>query len=179
MLLKKSYRRSIKNRKNGSLTEYVAVLGPLFIIFFFPMINLLSLCMTYFMCLALTNMQIETAAKFAYNIPVGNASYDATSDLASSIGSNSPLYTGWHNSMGKFCSPSVTTTCNLTLLSDATADYRVTVNNTISANPLLSIPIGINVPGINQPVTLSIADSRLAENVTTYSFGSRIGGSGP
>ncbi len=148
-------------KPNGStLADFGPALLILFILIFFPLLDLLGICLDYGLCMILNYNQVHEASL----IP----SKDAT-DEAGPI--KKTIVDQWSKGMGSFVglAKPITTTITYTTApqEDASnnADKSVKVVTTVVCSPFLTIPIPfVHAPGFNEPFTFEIASERQMEN---------------
>jgi hypothetical protein len=163
----KPYRRGKYNSKikqrNAHGGAGMAEMGPalwiMLMCFFFPMLVLLGMCLSYGSCYVLNNLQTHEAALL---------NYEDAEDPGGAVCSTIP--TDWsNNGMGKFVqlvNPPVTqVSYKLGSINSAKVqDHMVTVSTTCSIKPFVPVPIIAGVPGLSAPVTFTITSDRLVEN---------------
>jgi hypothetical protein len=160
---------NLSRRESGVSTyEFGPAMFVLLIFFFFPLIDLLSICVSYGLCMVLNYNQLH------------EASVEKASDAQDTTGSvKKAIPDQWLNGMGHFVkivgypktvvsyaptsspSPPASWPGGVEPVSDQT----VTVTTTVVCSPFLAIPLFvINVPGLNGPMTFAVTSSHLMEN---------------
>jgi hypothetical protein len=133
----------------------------LLLFFFLPLVDVMSLGISYGLCSVLNSNQIHEAALLA-----ASESNDANGTVKKAIPDH------WLSGMGKFVKvsgyPETAVSYSAGQLetgSDKITDQMVTVTTTVVCNPFLPIPLPvINVPGLNSPMTFQITATRQMEN---------------
>ncbi len=131
----------------------------LLIFFFFPLIDLLSVCVSYGLCMVLNYNQLHEASL----LPASTAQ-NPTGVIMKGIPDQ------WLGGMGHFVkiqgSPKTVVTYRQGETgTDQITDQIVIVQTTVVCSPFLPIPIPIvNVPGMNGPMTFGISSERTMEN---------------
>ncbi len=156
----RKYRASLMRRHKGSaIAEFGPALGIILIFFFFPMIDFLSVGMSYGFCMVLNSNQVHEASL----LPASQAT-DPNGAVMKSIPAQ------WLAGMGQFVKmsggPQTTITYRSGVAgSDSVTDKIVTVTTAIVCNPFLTIPLPcLSVPGLNGPINFSITSERPMEN---------------
>lgn len=142
------------------MADFGPALLILFILIFFPLLDLLGICLDYGLCMILNSNQVHEAALIQ--------SKDAL-DPAGSIKKGIPDQ--WMKGMGSFCNLAKPITTDISYKTspdtgpNATPDKVVTVVTTVACSPFLTIPIPFaEVPGFNSPFTFEISSQRQMEN---------------
>ncbi|CAN5180243.1 hypothetical protein BH10CYA1_BH10CYA1_61060 [soil metagenome] len=148
-----------RNSKGASIAEFGPALIVLLIFFFFPLVDLLSVCLSFGLCTVLNTNQLHEASLDPWQ--------DAT-DPNGIVMKTIPSV--WGNGMGRFVKPSgapITTVSyrNGDTNSDKQTDKVVRVETTVQCNPCIPLPIPIaKVPGLNGPFTVKVAAEKTMEN---------------
>lgn len=157
---------------NGSaITEFAPAMFVLIMVFFFPLLNLFMLTLSYADVLYLDNLLLRQAALENVLVRTGPGPNDFSTDLSCSTdpnGSLNTVITNWQNSgVGKFVGtatvPKQTAFINVTEGS-ATAKF-IHVELSADVKPFLTLPFPMLVPGINAPVTFTFSGRSLIENI--------------
>jgi hypothetical protein len=156
-----SRERAILGRKGrgSAIAEFGPALWIILIFFFFPMIDLLSVGMSYGFIMVLNYNQVHEASL----LPASKAQ-----DPNGSVMKLIPA--AWLNGMGQFVKISGSPQTTITYRSgaagqDGVTDQTVTLTTLVVCNPFLTIPMPyINVPGLNGPMTYSVTSERPMEN---------------
>lgn len=160
-----------RQNKGSALTEFAPAMFILIMVFFFPLLNMIMLALSYADVLYLDNLVLRQAALENVLIKDASAPNGFTTDLRCSTDANGSLNTviyNWQNSgVGKFVAtgstPKQTAYIDLTEGS-ATAKY-IHVDLTADVKPFLTLPFPMLVPGINAPVTFKFSGRSLIENI--------------
>ena len=141
------------------MAEFAPALMVVLVCFFFPMIDMLGLALSYCLCMVLNYNQVHEASLLpaqtaqAANGPVKKFVVDA-----------------WLNGMGKFVKMqgmpnTVITYRDGNANPDGQVEKHVSVSTTVQCLPFLSIPLPVfKCPGLNGPMTFTIASERPMEN---------------
>jgi hypothetical protein len=131
----------------------------LLICIFFPLVDLLSLFVSYGLCMVLNYNQVHEASLIPYK--------EASSPTGTVM---QAIPQQWEDGMGKFVKM---TGEPVTVLSyrtgesqpDGVPDKLVSVTTTVVCNAWLPIPLPVvQVPGLNGPMTFSVTAERPMEN---------------
>ncbi|HMO19707.1 MAG TPA: hypothetical protein PKC98_01925, partial [Candidatus Melainabacteria bacterium] len=123
-----------------------------------PLVNMLSLAVSYGLCVVLNYNQVHEASL----IP----SADATSPTGIV---RKLIPDQWLSGMGKFTNLSGYPSTNVSYKNGVTTGSEtekiVAVQTTVNCNPFLTIPLPVaNVPGINGPMAFTVYSERPMEN---------------
>lgn len=160
MITERSKGRTGRKQRGSSITEFGPAVGLLLICFLFPLIDLLSMGVSYGCCMVLNNIQVHEASLTDWH-------KQPSADTA--IKTN--VMQQWKNSgFGHFVKMSGDP---VTLIGwrngvkdeNGIQDKIVAVKTTVTCNPFLSIPVPVvNVPGLNGPMTFTISSEHPMEN---------------
>jgi hypothetical protein len=145
--------------KGSAIAEFGPALGLILIFFFFPLIDLLAVGLSYGFVMVLNYNQVHEASL----LPASQAS-SPTGTVIQGIPAQ------WLNGMGRFVKMQGSPVTAVTyrdgqLGADQVTDKIVTVTTTVICTPFFSIPLPcVNVPGINAPMTFSVLSERPMEN---------------
>lgn len=167
---------SLKRGNQGSaITEFGPALGILLICFFFPLLNMLVLGVSYCLCMVLNYNQVHEASLVHMNDAVslnGPVCKDITDK--------------WLAGMGKFVRaegyPQTTVSYRDGQTTGNVTDRIAVVRTLVVCQPTLSIPLfGASVPGLNAPMAFSISSESTMENPDNapISVNGQNGQSGP
>ncbi|HMW90472.1 MAG TPA: hypothetical protein PLC15_05190 [Candidatus Obscuribacter sp.] len=155
--------RAGKSKRNchggSSIAEFGPALGIILICFFFPMIDLLAMGVSYGLCMVLNHNQAHEAALLP-NADATNAGGIVKKGIPDQ----------WLDGMGRFVKLSGYPSTNVSYrngVADASnnQDKFVTVSTTLTCNPFLPIPVPVlNVPGLNGPMTFTVTSECQLEN---------------
>lgn len=161
----RNYRKNkMRTTRGGGTAEFGPGLFVLLLCIFFPLIDMLSMGVSYCLCMVLNYNQVHEAARLP------NA--DATNP-SGEVMKNIPAR--WKNGMGKFVKlagePTTVVGYRQGLggggqggVNNGQADQIVTVRTTVPCSPFLPIPFFIKVPGMNEPMTLQVFQECTMEN---------------
>ncbi len=153
----KSSRRN--NHGSGSMAEFGPALGLLLICFFFPLLDLITLSVSYGLIMVLNYNQVHEAS-----LVKASEAQDSNGAVKKSIPDQ------WQNGMGHFVKMSGDPNTDVSYRagqpgSDNITDQIVRVQTTVVCQPFLPIPLPlVNVPGLNGPMTFSVCAEREMEN---------------
>jgi hypothetical protein len=148
-----------KRGNHGSaIAEFGPALGILLICFFFPLLNMLVLGVSYCLCMVLNYNQAHEASLVHMNDAVtlnGPVCKDITDK--------------WLAGMGKFVRtegyPQTIVSYRDGQTTGNVTDRIAVVQTSVVCQPTLSIPLfGANVPGLNAPMSFSISSESTMEN---------------
>ncbi|MDQ5934292.1 MAG: hypothetical protein QG574_1590 [Cyanobacteriota bacterium erpe_2018_sw_21hr_WHONDRS-SW48-000092_B_bin.40] len=147
-----------RNSSGSAITEFGPALGILLICFFFPLLNMLVLGVSYCLCMVLNYNQVHEASLLPMN------------DAASLNGPVCKDITDrWLNGMGKFVKtegyPQTVISYRDGHTTNNVTDRIAMVQTTVKCQPTLSIPLfGASVPGLNAPMAFSVSSESTMEN---------------
>jgi hypothetical protein len=150
---------SVRGTKGALLNEFGPALYILFIGVFFPLLDLVSLSFVYGLGFTLNYFQSCQCAA----VPKSEAT-----DPAGRVMFGIPQQ--WKQvGLGRFVplegDPQTTITYkNGQLESNGVQDINVVVSTTITANPLLCVPMLPGIPGLTAPITFNFACEQVLEN---------------
>jgi hypothetical protein len=145
-----------RNDDGDSIAEFGPALVVLLVALFFPMINLLSLGLSYALCMVLNYSQVHEASLVPYT--------EATSATGAII---KVIPDQWLGGMGKFVKTNAPPQTEVSYRGDPKDenDRTVIVSTTVTCYPFLPVPLPIvDIPGLNGPVTFNICSERPVEN---------------
>lgn len=150
-----------RRNKGNAISEFGPALFVLLIFIFFPVVDLLSIVVSYGACMVLNFNQVHEAAL----IPHTDAA-DAGGPIKKGIPDQ------WLNGMGRFVKMVGSPQTNITYRNGETApdknnstDKLVMVETKVVCSPFLPIPLPVvNVPGLNGPFTFDLTSERPMEN---------------
>jgi len=163
-MLARKYRARKMRTKNGAsgIAEFGPGMWVLVLCIFFPLVDILSVCLAYCTVMVLNYNQVN------------QASLIKASDAASPNGEvKKGIPDVWRSGMGKFVNMSGSPQTDVayrngqketgTGATDA-EDVIVIVKTTVNCNPFLPIPFFVGIPGINAQFPLVVAQERQMEN---------------
>ena len=157
---KRFYPKCIRTGTGASgMSEFGPALGVLLIFFFLPLVDMLSLGVSYGLCMVLNGSQVHESSL----LPAADATA-AGGTVQKAIPDQ------WLDGMGKFVKvvgyPQTKVTYrNGEKGTDQVQDKIVTVETTVNCLPFLPIPLPVvDVPGLNGPMTFQITSERQMEN---------------
>jgi|GEM_PF-385380 len=146
-------RNGRKNNKGSALSEFGPALFFLFIFAVFPVMDIIGLCFGYLSCVTMNDLQLREAAK----VPKSQATCQS-----GAVQQAIPQ---------KYMATVMGAFSGLTALPATQVDYKastsaiyVTVSTTVTVRPFLTIPFFVKVPGLGEPATFTISNSRILEN---------------
>lgn len=155
-----AYKKKARGIRGSQMAEFAPALMIILICFFFPMVDMLSLAVSYGLCMVLNYNQVHEASLLPWNsaTSAGGVVQKAIPDQ-------------WLNGMGRFVKIVGYPQTNVTYRTVQTGggknpdDKIVIVSTTVVCNPFLSIPLPVlNVPGLNGPMTFTVVSERPMEN---------------
>lgn len=159
MMLQQNKSKPVRKSTGNSIAEFGPGLGILLICFFFPLVDMLSVGVSYGLCRVLNFNQTHEASLIPHQ------------EAANQIGIvKKGIPDQWLNGMGRlvklneYPQTSVTYRSGQTGL-DAVTDKIVLVQTTVTCSPLLPVPLPVaNIPGLNGPMIFVMASERPMEN---------------
>ena len=146
--------------RGSALTEFGPAIGLILLFIFFPMLDLLSMLVSYGCCMVLNNAQTHEASLVHWNqakSPAGPV--------------RKAIPDGWKVSgFGKYVKVvgDVDTTVSYRKgenVADGVTDKIAMVSTTVTCSPFLPIPLpGANIPGLSGPMSFTISSERQMEN---------------
>lgn len=153
-------KRTVARTKQGSaIAETGPALCILFLFLFFPLLDLISIPMSYCSCATLNDLQLREAV----NLPRSQA-------LDSSGLVKKKIPDAWRTAgIGQFVSLTEDPKTDISYKdgqsdSNGVQDKYVIVTTTLVSRPFLTMPFFFGVPGMTMPMTCSITTRRLLEN---------------
>ncbi|HEY9731734.1 MAG TPA: hypothetical protein V6C89_07470 [Drouetiella sp.] len=151
---------SVKRSKKGvSIAEFGPALIVLLIFFFFPLVDLLSVVLSFGICTVLNTNQLHEASLDKYQ--------DATDPNGIVM---KVIPDTWAAGMGRFVRSSGAPITTVGYRdgdknSQGNIDKVVRVSTTVNCNPSVPLPIPVaNIPGLNGPYTVTITAEKTMEN---------------
>jgi hypothetical protein len=151
------YRRNAKGA--SSIAEFGPALLVLLICIFFPLIDMLSVALSYGLCMVLNYNQVHEASLLPWQ--------DATNPTGSVEKGIPDVWLGGMGHFVKVAGPPITSVTyrHGQKGTDGVIDKIVIVQTTVQCSPFLPIPIPwVTAPGLNAPFTFSVASERPMEN---------------
>lgn len=146
-------------RGGGNIAEIAPVLFVLFLLIFFPLIDLITLTLTY------------TAGAFLNHDQLREAALTAKSVAENPDGPiQKTLVDQWKaTGIGQFASTDKAIKTVVTYKDGVTADeHVVVVTTTVEAKPFMKLPMFDAVPGIGKDMTFEYSDERLMEDPQNF-----------
>lgn len=147
-------------RANGeTIAEFGPALFILLICIFFPLIDILAMCVSYGLCVVLNTNQVKEAALLT------GSSANSNSDIV-----KQGIPDEWANGMGRFVKMAEPVNTQIAYRTgetgtDQTTDTIVGVRTTVKCSPFLPVPVPfVTCPGLNAPMTFQITSERPMEN---------------
>lgn len=165
----RSFNRSLKRGRGSAITEFGPAMFVLLIVFFFPMLNLIALALSYTDCLYLNYLLLRQAG--LERTLVIDSSGKLVPDYTCSTdpnGSLNRIITAWQaNGLGQFASTgSMPKQTIYIVLAEGTPSVKyVHLNLSVDVKPFLPVPFPIAVPGLNAPVTFNYSGRSIIEYV--------------
>ncbi|CAN5583943.1 hypothetical protein BH11CYA1_BH11CYA1_24610 [soil metagenome] len=157
------YKRRLLNRirsvRGNSMVEFAPALTILLIFFFFPLLDMLTVLVSYGFCMVLNYNQVHEASLLQ------------KSDTINPSGAvRKGIPDQWLSGMGHFVKVQGYPNTEVFYRNGETGPDKVTdrivmVRTTVVGSPFLTIPLPVfNVPGLNGPMTFQISAERQMEN---------------
>ncbi len=151
-------RQPVRGMQGSAMAEFAPALAILLICFFFPLLNMLILGVSYCLCMVLNYNQVHEASLVHMNDAVslnGPVCKDITDK--------------WLAGMGKFLRtegyPQTTVSYRDGQTTGNVTDRIAVVHTSVVCQPTLSIPLfGVSVPGLNAPMAFSVSSESTMEN---------------
>jgi hypothetical protein len=156
MLLCKNNRLTNRTQKGNALVEIGPALLIAFFFLFFPLLNLSAMGMTFAACVSLNYAQLREAA------------FSTTARAQHPEGSvRKGIPERWSKSgVGQFVStPQLPVTSVTYRHVEGLKNDLVTVSTMVTVKPAFTLPFFSSVPGLGAPITYTISNERLVENV--------------
>ncbi|MCC7532150.1 MAG: hypothetical protein IT342_26845 [Candidatus Melainabacteria bacterium] len=162
MLARKYRARRIRTRNGAGIAEFGPAMLVLVICIFFPLVDILSVCLAYCTVMVLNYNQVAQAAliKASEAANPGGEVKKGIPDV-------------WRSGMGKFVNMSGDPQTEVSYRPGQTEqgsgatdaeDVIVRVKTTINCNPFLPIPFFFGIPGINAQFPLVVFQEKQMEN---------------
>lgn len=156
--LNSSNRQRRSNRKRGQAGSALSEMAPgLFLLVFFGLflvVDVIALGFNYCSCVTLNDLQLREASKLSRS-----QALDKRGPIMATIPE-------------KWKSTAVGAASGVPVHPETDVTYKpgpggvyVTVTTVATVNPMVTIPVFPGVPGLGAPATLTVANSRLLENV--------------
>ncbi|MFA6212513.1 MAG: hypothetical protein WC714_23955 [Candidatus Obscuribacterales bacterium] len=151
-------RQPVRSNHGSATAEFGPALGILLICFFFPLLNMLTLAVSYCLCMVLNYNQVHEASLV---------------HMSEAVNISGPVCKGitdnWLAGMGKFVKtdsyPQTSVSYRDGQTTGSVTDRIAEVQTIVVCQPLLNIPIpGLNVPGLNAPMAFSMSSESTMEN---------------
>jgi len=150
----KPHRRETSRQTGSTISEFAPALFILLFLCFFPLLDLLALCVSYGAGYSLNAAQVREAALLSYK--------EARDNPEGAVAKVIP--NKWRGSgLGAFVKVSGPILTRVTY-SDAGAGKTVVVATRMTVSPFLTIPVLPGVPGLSMPVTLTWQSERPLED---------------
>jgi hypothetical protein len=143
-----------RRRASGSaLSEFGPALFFLFIFAIFPVLDIIGLCFGYISCVTMNDLQLREACKVPKSMATNSAGL---------VQSGIPQQY-MSTLMGAFAGISQVPVTDVSYSVGQSAIY-VNVSTTVTVRPFLTIPFFVKVPGLGEPASFTISNSRILEN---------------
>ncbi len=162
MQARKYQARGRRTSRGAGIAEFGPGMLVLVICIFFPLVDILSVCLSYCMLMVLNYNQVAQAA-----LVKASEAQDPTGEVKKGIPDV------WRGGMGKFVNMSGNPQTDVSYRagqaeqgSGATdaEDVIVRVKTTVTCNPFLPIPFFFGIPGINAPFPMVVFQEKQMEN---------------
>ncbi|HEY9868610.1 MAG TPA: hypothetical protein V6D08_05550 [Candidatus Obscuribacterales bacterium] len=149
-------RVGMARKESGAVTaEFGPALFLLLIVLAFPLMDMLALGLTYFLGSTLNSTQVRQASQEHFSEARDNANGAVRHGIPQR----------WMSSgLGQFCHLAAPPDTTVTYKDGIAGDKVVVVTTTIVANPMLTIPFFVAVPGLSAPATFSYTSEQIVEN---------------
>lgn len=134
------------------MVEFGPVLFILLFFFFFPMVNLIGLGVSYGACATLNDLQVREAS-----LQPSNLVFNPGGQVQKAIPDQ------WMASIGRLVTEASPKTVVRYTTGVGTAK-NVVITTTVSARPFLAIPFFCSIPGLGAPVDFTVTSERVVEN---------------
>ena len=158
-MYKRRQKKEARRAHGNSIVEFGPALTILLIFFFFPLLDMLTVLVSYGFCMVLNYNQVHEASLL---------------QKSDSISPNGAVRKGipdqWLSGMGHFVKVQGYPNTEVFYRNGETGPDKVTdrivmVRTTVVGSPFLTIPLPVfNVPGLNGPMTFQISAERQMEN---------------
>ncbi|SRR5579885_138280 len=154
-----------RNTRGSSISEFGPALGLLIICFFFPLVDMLAMAVSYGCIMVLNMSQVNEASLLNWTDGTTNASDTVTKTIPGNwVKSGFGQYVrvaGSPQTKVYFRQGQTGTMSG----GDQFTDKIVMVKTTVTCNPFLPIPVpGVKAPGLNAPMTFAVSSERTMEN---------------
>lgn len=152
-------KNNTRRARGNSIVEFGPALSILLIFFFFPLLDMLTVLVSYGLCMVLNYNQVHEASLLQRS---------DTENVAGAVRKGIPDQ--WLNGMGHLVKVQGYPQTDIFYRDGETGPDKVTdrivmVRTTVVGSPFLTIPVpAINVPGLNGPMTFQISAERQMEN---------------
>ncbi len=154
------------------MSELAPALFLLFTCLFFPCLDMIMLAVKYAVAAQLNYSQTRVASmSLYYTNPGGTNTPNNLAQVQQLL--NNTIAAKWAASgLGLFTGASASTTTATVSFDGSKSPPLVTVATSVTATPFIYVPIGpLHIPGLNDPTTFIITDTRPCEyilDVSTY-----------
>jgi len=148
-----------RNQKGLSIAEFGPALIVLLIGFFFPLLDLITLGITYGSGDLLNSLQLREACRVPASEAQDNAGYV-----------KSTIPNEWHTAgIGKFVNLDSAVNTNIRYYggesdSNGIQDQVVVLTTTFTTRPFLTLPLLPGIPGLTAPMTMTYTSQGMLEN---------------
>jgi hypothetical protein len=146
-------RSTRRNTRGSAMSEFGPALFFLFIFAVFPVLDIIALCFGYISCVTMNDLQLREAAKLPKSLATAQAG---------PVQQTIPQQY-MNTVMGAFSGLTALPATNVSYSVGTTTIY-VTVDTTVTVRPFLTIPFFVKVPGLGEPASFTISNSRILEN---------------
>ncbi|MBU6454805.1 MAG: hypothetical protein KGS72_23760 [Cyanobacteria bacterium REEB67] len=145
--------RAGRSGRGSAMSEFGPALFFLFIFAVFPVLDIIALCFGYISCVTMNDLQLREAAKLPKSLATAQAG---------PVQQTIPQQY-MNTVMGAFSGLTALPATNVSYSVGTTTIY-VTVDTTVTVRPFLTIPFFVKVPGLGEPASFTISNSRILEN---------------
>ena len=144
----------MRNQYGSQTAEFAVAMGVLLLLFFFPLIDLISIGVSYGLCGVLNSNQAREASLLK-----ASEANDGNGLIRKGLPDQ------WLSGMGKFVKIVGYPDTAISYRDGQSGDKIVLVATTVTCSPFLPIPFPIgNIPGLNGPMTFTVASEKPMEN---------------
>lgn len=143
----------LRRPRGSALSEFGPALFFIFIFAVFPVLDIIGLCFGYISCCTMNDLQLREAAKLPKSVATlqtGTVYQDIPQQFMATL-------------MGSFSGLTDLPQTTVTYTPGQTAVY-VNVATTVTVRPFLTIPFFVKVPGLGEPTSFTVSNTRVLEN---------------
>jgi hypothetical protein len=151
--MKRLTRKAGRKSKASALSEFGPALFFIFIFAVFPVIDLIAMGFGYTSCVTLNDLQLREAAKLPKSI-----ANSQTGPVLSTIPQK------WMTTIAGAMSGLTENPSTTLTYEPYNGSIYVNVSTSVTVRPFLTIPFFTKIPGLGEPATFTIVNSRMLEN---------------